>query len=191
MSKNIKFLLNIITLIIMILLIFFVYYGINLGIFASKETMASYINQFGYFGIIVFLFTQIIQVVFPIIPGGASCVVGILCFGGTLGFILNYLGIVIGSIISFILSRKYGMKIIGSLFKEKDIEKYGSYLNSQKFNLIFFLVILIPGLPDDLMCYVAGLSKMSFKQFVILLILGKPLMLLIYSYALDILPIIP
>ena len=39
----------------------------------------------------------------------------------------------------------------------------------------------MPGAPDDLLCYVAGISNITLKEFIIYIILGKPLTLIFYS----------
>ena len=49
------------------------------------------------------------------------------------------------------------------------------------FEQIFLWGIVLPGLPDDLLCYIAGLSNISFKKFLAIIVLGKPLTLILYS----------
>ena len=106
------------------------------------------------------------------------------------GFIYNYVGLVLGSICSFLLSRKFGMSIINKLFKEKDIKKALDKINNSKYDLIFFLIILLPGLPDDLFCYISGITKMSLKKFTLIILICKPLTLLVYSICFQFFPII-
>lgn len=180
-ENKLKNIFKIITVIVTILLIAFIIYGLKLGIFKDKEILVNYIKQFGIFAPLFFIVLQAIQVVFPVIPGGASCLAGVLAFGSVFGFIYNYLGLVIGSIIAFLISRKYGIKLVKKLFSEEIVNKYLSYVRTNKFDKIFFLGIFLPGFPDDLLCYVAGLSKMPLKKFIIIILLGKPLALLFYS----------
>ena len=47
---------------------------------------------FGLIGGLVFVFIQIEQVVIPIIPGGISCLAGVVLFGAGMGFLYNYVG---------------------------------------------------------------------------------------------------
>lgn len=46
------------------------------------------------------------------------------------------------------------------------------------------LAIFLPCAPDDLLCMLAGLTHMSLKKFVLIILLGKPLSLIAYSYGL-------
>ena len=97
----------------------------------------------------------------------------------------NYIGICIGSICIFLLVRKYGHRIILKLCKKKDYDKYLKYTYDQnKFDTFFMLAIFLPCAPDDLLCMLAGLTHMSLKKFVWIILLGKPLSLMAYSYGL-------
>ena len=170
-----------ITIIITILLIIFIIYGLRLGIFEDKMILVNYIKKFGILAPIFFILLQLFQVIFPVIPGGASCFAGVLAFGPILGFLYNYIGLTLGSIAAYLLSRKYGIKLVKKIFKEETINKYLKYIKTNKFDKIFFAGIFIPGLPDDLLCYIAGLSNMNLKKFIIIILLGKPFALILYS----------
>ena len=182
MKKHvIKKILNIIPIIITILLFIFIIYALKLGILEDKKLLIEYMKKFGIFASLIFILLQIGQVVFPVIPGGASCLAGVLAFGPIKGFIYNYIGLILGSLLAYLLSKKYGMKIVEKLFPKKITNKYLKYVKDNKFTTIFFLGIFLPGLPDDLLCYIAGLSQISFKTFLFIIIIGKPFGLIFYS----------
>ena len=182
MKKHvIKKTLNIIPIIITILLFIFIIYALKLGILEDKKLLIEYMKKFGIFASLIFILLQIGQVVFPVIPGGASCLAGVLAFGPIKGFIYNYIGLILGSLLAYLLSKKYGMKIVEKLFPQKITNKYLKYVKDNKFTTIFFLGIFLPGLPDDLLCYIAGLSQISFKTFLFIIIIGKPFSLIFYS----------
>ena len=180
-KKLLKNVFNITTIIMTVLIIAFIVYGIKIGIFSDKNMLIEYMKKFGIFAPAVFIFIQIIQVIFPVIPGGASCLAGVLAFGPIGGFIYNEIGLSIGSIIAYFLSKEYGLKLINSLFKKEQVDKYLGYIRNNKFEKVFLCGIILPGLPDDLMCYVAGLSNISLKKFCAIIILGKPFALILYS----------
>lgn len=180
-EKKLKSVFNIATIVMTILIIIFIIYGIKIGIFRDKTILVEYVKEFGVFAPLIFIFIQIIQVVFPIIPGGASCFAGVLAFGPVWGFIYNEIGLIIGSVIAYFLAKRYGLKLIKSLFKQEQVDKYLGYIRNNKFEKVFFWGIFLPGLPDDLLCYVSGLSNITFKRFLAIIVLGKPLGLLMYS----------
>lgn len=180
-NKKFKKTMMIITIIVTILLVAFIIYSLKIGILDSKEVLIERIKEYGLLGPIFFLLLQAVQVVFPVIPGGASCLAGVLAFGPVWGFIYNYIGLTIGSIIAFFLARKFGLPLLRKLFADTVVDKYLGYIQTKKFEWIFFLGILIPGAPDDILCYIAGISKMTLQRFIIYVLIGKPLTLVFYS----------
>ena len=186
-QKQIKFISRTITIIITLLLILFIIYGFREGLFTSNEKLVEYIAGYGTIGPIIFMLLQIVQVIFPVIPGGASCLVGVLAFGPIWGFIYNYVGLCLGSMAVFYLSRRYGLRLIRKLFSKETVDKYLGYIRTNKFNWIFTIGIFFPGAPDDLLCYIAGVSKMKWYQFIWIILLGKPLTLVFYSLFIDVL----
>ena len=108
-----------------ILLFLFLYYLISTGCLTDPLKMENLIDSFGLFSPILFLLIQIIQVIIPIIPGGVSSGIGVILFGPIMGFILNYVGLLIGSIIVFLLVRRYGKNFI---LRFTDIKTYNKYI---------------------------------------------------------------
>ena len=155
------------------------------GVFSSQEKLRDFIADFGVAGGLVFVFIQIVQVVIPIIPGGVSCLAGVILFGAGLGFIYNYVGICIGSVIAFLIARAYGKPLLEKMFEPKLIEKYESWTQTQnRFAKLFALAIFLPVAPDDFLCYLAGTTNMSLKMFTVIILLGKPCSIAAYSLGL-------
>jgi uncharacterized membrane protein YdjX (TVP38/TMEM64 family) len=161
-------------------------YGYRAGVFTSFETMRAFIYQTGFWGPMAFVLIQMIQVILPILPGGISCAYGVLLFGAAYGFVYNYVGIVIGSVLAFLLSRRLGKPFIQKIAPSKIYHKYMGWLdNNHWFEKLFALGILLPGAPDDLLCMLAGISGMKLNKFLIILILCKPGALFLYSIGLS------
>lgn len=180
-NKTLKRVIHIMTILFTILLIGFIIYAFRTGMLTSKDILVDKIKSYGLIAPIVFIIIQAIQVVFPVIPGGASCLAGVLAFGPIFGFIYNYIGLTIGSICAFLISQKFGLPLISKLFKPETVDKYLNYVKQNRFDKIFFWGIFIPGAPDDLLCYIAGLTKMNIQTFIAIIIIGKPLALILYS----------
>ena len=103
-------------------------------------------------------------------------------FGPAGGFVCNYIGISVGSIIAYFLARKYGVSIVKSLFKEKTYQKWEAWIGRQKyFPLALFMAILLPLFPDDFFCYFSGLTTMKPRRFIWIILIGKPWCILAYS----------
>lgn len=177
-----KRILNIGTVLGIFAVIGFVMICFEKQVFVSPESFQQYLMQFGIWAPCIFILVQIVQVVFPVIPGGLTCVAGVLCFGPLWGFIYNYVSICIGSCINFLLIRKYGKPLLLQLSSQKTYEKYVGWLEKgQRFDKLFAIAIFLPVAPDDFLCMLAGLTKMSFQRFLLIITLCKPASILAYS----------
>jgi len=156
------------------------------NLFSSQGSLESFLLKFGIWAPLMFVIFQVIQVVFPVIPGGISLLAGVIIFGPVHGFIYNYLGIVTGSAIAFLLAKHYGIPIIEVLFGKKIVTKYSKWTDNKKFSKLFALAIFMPVAPDDFLCYMAGTTNMSFGSFLMTILLGKPLSIAAYSVGLNV-----
>lgn len=178
-------LINRLTIISTIVIIGLCIYWYQLGIFTSQAKMSAYLADKKILGPIIFVLIQIIQVVIPIIPGGVSLLAGVVFFGVGPGFIYNYIGIVIGSLINFFLARYYGKSFILHIVSEESLEKYTKWTkNQKKFNWFFAICILAPVAPDDLLCLLAGLTEMKPWTYFWIIVLCKPWTIAAYSLGL-------
>ncbi|MCZ1216938.1 TVP38/TMEM64 family protein [Enterococcus faecium] len=178
-------LINFISIIGLGLSIALTIYFINLGVFKDLNALRGLVGDSIILGPIIFVFIQILQVVIPIIPGGISTAAGVLIFGPYAGFIYNYIGICIGSIIIFLLGRRYGKPFIRSMISDKTYNKYIGWLDNQnRFEKLFALAIFLPVAPDDALCLMAGLTNMSVKRYTLIILIAKPLSIFLYSMAL-------
>lgn len=158
-------------------------YLLQQRLLTNPELLQLYLKRLGWTAPLGFILIQIIQVVIPVIPGGISSAIGIIFFGPMLGFVYNYVGLLIGSYIVFKLVKLYGKSFILKVTDEKTYDKYIGWLDQgRKFEIFFSIAILLPGFPDDLLCMIAGLTNISMKKYMLINILCKPVGLFFYSY---------
>ena len=101
-----KILSTTVTIVGILISLVLVIIGLKMGVFTSPETLQMFLRGAGLWAPLVFVGIQVVQVVFPIIPGGLTCVAGVLLFGPVWGFVYNYVGICIGSCINFSLAKQ-------------------------------------------------------------------------------------
>lgn len=168
-----------------ILLVAIVLFFFQHNYFKDPQRLQRLIAKAGPFGPLVFIIFQAIEVIVPILPGGVSGSLGMLCFGTVVGFLYSYIGVIIGSCAAFWLVRKYGVRLLAKLVDPALFNKYYTKLHDSKnFKKLFAILIFLPIAPDDLLCMIAGLTKMKFKTFLIIILLGKPVSSFLYSYIL-------
>lgn len=149
--------------------------------FDSVETLQQYISEFGMLAPIALTALQAAQVVFPVLPGFLGCVAGAVLFGWAGGFWCSYIGISAGSVIAFLLAKKYGSALVGRMFPGKRYEKWSAWAAESKSYTAFLLFIMVlPLFPDDFFCYFTGITKMSIRKFVTIIMVGKPWCILGY-----------
>ena len=151
------------------------------GRFDSVETFQKYVAGFGLAAPLFLVAVQAAQVILPVLPGLFGCVVGTMMFGAAGGFWCNYIGISAGSIIAFWLARKYGSVLVSRMFPGEKYEKWATWAAGSRFyTVVLFLGMVLPLFPDDYFCYFTGLTKMSARKFVAIILLGKPWCILAY-----------
>ena len=160
----------------------------NAGLLTSQERMQAFVASCGAAGGLLFVAFQAVQVVVPVLPGGLGCLAGVVLFGAALGFVYNYVGICIGSLLAFAVARSCGRPLLRLLFSEKLLTKYSSWTEqNNRFARLFALAIFFPVAPDDFLCYLAGTTSMTWRRFTAIILLGKPLSIALYSLGLTVL----
>lgn len=178
-------LLNIATIVSLSVIVVLTIYGVQTGLLTDRDKLEMLVKKSGIWGPVLFITIQMVQVVLPIIPGGITCGAGVVIFGAWHGLLYNYIGIVAGSMINFYLARRYGQCFVKYFVKEETYEKYIGWLEKgKKFDKFFAFAIFFPCAPDDVLCLIAGLTRMTWKKFATIILLGKPASIAMYSLAL-------
>ena len=153
------------------------------GLLTSQERLQAFVASCG--GGLLFVAFQAVQVVVPVLPGGLGCLAGVVLFGPVVGFVYNYVGICIGSLLAFAVARSCGKPLLSMLFSEKTIAKYSGWTEkNDRFARLFALAIFFPVAPDDFLCYLAGTTEMSWRRYSAIIFLGKPFAIALYSLGL-------
>lgn len=138
----------------------------------NTEELRIWISQFGPLAPLVFIILQTTQVVIAPIPGQALALVSGYLFGSVAGTIYSLLGVLLGSAIAFSLTKRYGRSFVEDVLHEDLMTRFDGFVDRVGIpGLLVF--ILIPGLPDDAICFLCGLTKMSLRMFLIVISIGR------------------
>ena len=138
--------------------------------FSNQEQIRDYINSFGVFSPLALVVVQIVQVILTPISHYVVGIAGGFLFGTWPGFILNWIGRVVGTLIAFYLGRKLGRRVVKHVVKQETLQKYDKVFDKGK--LILFIMYFLPLFPDDELSYLAGISAMSPKAFIPIMMIG-------------------
>lgn len=181
-AEHLKKYLGAALIFLLMLLILFCVQGYLGGHFSSAGQLQAYMKRFGVFAPVILTVIQAIQVIIPVLPGWLGCVVGAGMFGAAGGFWCNYIGISAGSIISFLLAKRYGVELVKKMVPMEKYQRLVDWVNTKKsYTLILFLAILLPLAPDDFLCWFSGLTGMASRRFIWIIIAAKPWCILFYS----------
>lgn len=172
MNETFKKVIKIASIAIFITIICILAY-ISYQVAMDKESFKLWMDANGILGRLVFVGMVILQIMVAIVPGGPIEVAGGYAFGAVEGTILFIMGATIGSVIVFLLVRKFGRKVVELYFEEHEIKKLSFLKDDKKRDVFFLILFVIPGTPKDLLCYVAGLTKMKFGMFLVICSIGR------------------
>ena len=132
--------------------------------FFDPDELRLWVDQFGALAPVVFVLLQTAQVIFAPIPGQIVALVAGYLFGPVAGTVYSLTGVLIGSAIAFLLARRYGRAFVESMIHEDAVSRFDSFVDTVGIpGLIAFVVV--PGLPDDVVCFLSGLTKWRFRTF--------------------------
>ncbi len=142
-------------------------------VFTSVGNLRAWIAGWGAWAPVVFIVIQAVQVIVFAIPGEVAQIAGGYLFGAWQGTLLSIAGIFIGSTVAFFLARVLGKPFVAAVVPREQLEKVEKLLLSRSSRIVFFLLFLIPGIPKDILCYVAGISPLAFPFFAGASMLGR------------------
>lgn len=140
--------------------------------YTNEEKIRRYILGFGPYGSIIFFILQVIQIIFAPIPGNLTTVIGGSLFGATTSFLISLLATITGSTIAYYIAKFFGKPLVIKFIGEKNYNKY-IVIFKKRYTLALLLIFLFPFFPDDILCFLAGLSYMPYRLFLVLVIVGR------------------
>ena len=139
----------------------------------SPEKLKEIILQAGAYSYILFFVLQFLQVTFLPLPAFVTTVAGTLIFGPWIACAISLCAIFLGALFAFFLGKKIGRKVVVWVAGKEQADKWEKKL--KRGNFVFFLMMLFPVFPDDILCIVAGTIGMSYKFFIITNIITRPI----------------
>ncbi|WP_371069636.1 TVP38/TMEM64 family protein [Sediminibacillus sp. JSM 1682029] len=126
-----------------------------------------------------------IEAFLPFLPLVVFVLANAAAYGLLEGFLLSWFGASAGAICVFMLVRKLGKKrFFIWLRKNKQVERVTGWLERHGFGPLF-LLMCFPFSPSSVINIVAALSKVSFQQFILAVLLGKTVMIFTIAYVGD------
>lgn len=150
----------------------------------SIEKLRDYVASYGAFTVPIFILIQFLQVVALPIPGFITISAGVALFGPFYGSLYSIIGIVSASIVAFFIGRVFGYKVASWLVGAENLDK-GLKLVKGKDTVILTFMFLFPFFPDDVLCFVAGLSTMRVPYYLVMITITRVINVVVSSYSVN------
>ena len=153
----------------------------------SIQALRDYIAQFGNWAVFWFIAFCFLQVVVLPVPGSVTVAAGVALFGPFKCAVYSFIGIVAGSIVAFAIGRWIGYKAVKWIVGKDSLDKWLEKLKNKDY-LILSIMFLLPMFPDDILCFVAGLSSMTWPYFLVMIIVTRAISVLTTAYSIGFIP---
>lgn len=144
-----------------------IYKILNMDI--GPNDIQKYVTSFGKLAPLVYII-MFALVPLTLFPDSILAIGGGVIFGLYKGYIYTLIGALIGSSLSFYISRKLGRNFVKKITKEK-LDYIEQMINSKGF-FVILLLRLIPLFPFDVISYGAGLTNIKYRDFIFATIVG-------------------
>ncbi len=130
-------------------------------LFSDREKLRRTVEGAGALAPAVFVLLLVAQAVLAPLPAPALAFAGGYLFGTFWGFVLTWLGALLGGVLCFAIARSLGREYVARSTRlrglDRRVEEHGA--------VIVFVLRLIPMVSFDVISYAAGLTGISFGRF--------------------------
>jgi len=148
-------------LVLLIIGALFVFDAFGGSKYVDRDTLRETIGAYGPLAPLAFIVVSATASTL-LVPASIFTVVAAILFGGIFGFIYVIIGAMIAAIVSFWLSRHLGRDFARHV-AGKRLQKYDDLVQQHGFATILYLRLLY--LPFPVVNYGAGLTKVSFRDY--------------------------
>jgi len=140
--------------------------------FSDREQIQAWVVGFGPWGPLVSVGLNVAQVLLAPVPGQFVGLVNGYLYGVGLGTLYSMAGLMVGTALAMGLGRWLGRPLVERVVNPATLARWDR-VTDQQGPLFFFLLFLFPFIPDDVACFLIGLSSLAIPRMVVLAMLGR------------------
>ncbi|SFO10779.1 Uncharacterized membrane protein YdjX, TVP38/TMEM64 family, SNARE-associated domain [Proteiniclasticum ruminis] len=140
----------------------------------------SVLKSYGRFSKAIYFLICFLQPIILPLPEPITITAGNVVFGKFIGFTLGFLGTVLGIVTMFFISRIANTKLKLTIINSKNLAKYNKLVKKNE-TFILILLFIFPILTDEIICIGAGLSRITFRKFLLTAVFSKFITVGLYS----------
>jgi uncharacterized membrane protein YdjX (TVP38/TMEM64 family) len=146
----------------------------------DPSRVKEFILSFGLMAPVIWVLLYLVAVFIPYATTIMTEAAG-LAFGVFWGKLLTYWVTLVASLLPFTVARRLGRAWVERRVGNTRLERYAELINRHAF-LIFFYLRLIPSIPYEIQNHIAGVSRISYRQFLLATALGNGPILIILAF---------
>ncbi len=158
-----------------------------LEIVQDENALKAYLERAGVWMGLLFILLQFLQVVILPIPSIVTVAAGTALFGPLRCALFSLAGILLGSITAFLIGRYVGHRAVAWLIGEETLDKWLKKIKGRD-KLFLSAMFLLPIFPDDILCFVAGISSMSILFFLTVIVVSRVIAIFTTCYSITLIP---
>ncbi len=125
--------------------------------------LQSFILSFGALAPFVYIALYMLAVFIPYATTVMTMAAG-LAFGTLWGSLLTFTVTIFASLVPFTVSRRLGRRWVEEKLGNSRVKRHADLINRNAF-LVFFYLRLLPSIPYELQNHIAGVSRITYRQF--------------------------
>ena len=94
-------------------------------------------------------------------------------YGWFWGLVVALIACFIGSSLVFLLVKKFGKPLVNKFFSDEKIAKFKFLNDEKKLEKTVFILFFIVGSPKDLLTYIVPLTKMKYRNFILIVTFAR------------------
>lgn len=140
--------------------------------FSHREYMQRWVVSLGPWGPLVSIALGVVQVLLAPIPGQFVGLLNGYLYGPGLGTLYSMIALLLGTTLAMMLARQFGRPLVERLIPPEKLRRWDQVID-RRGPLFLFLIFLVPVFPDDIICFLIGLSSLDLPQMIVLTVLGR------------------
>jgi uncharacterized membrane protein YdjX (TVP38/TMEM64 family) len=143
------------------------------ALFRDANLVRQWASSWGMWAPAAIIALQAAQVLLAPIPGQVVGVASGYLFGVMWGTLYSVLGTALGSLCAFVLARRLGRPLVERVVPQETLSRL-DHRAKQRGLFFFVLAFLLPFLPDDMICFAAGLTPIPIPALMLAVLAGRP-----------------
>ena len=143
-----------------------------LGLVSQQDNLHRWVAGFGWAAPLALIALQAVQVILAPLPGQVVGLVSGYLFGVFWGTIYSAIGVLLGAWAVMTLARKLGRPFVERVAPPAHLRRFDGWIQRAG-PAAFFLLFLLPFVPDDSISILAGLTPIPISLLMILAAIGR------------------